>query len=70
MEHRLAGAGNSPALICPVSSSEACATCALKKCVLALNLCFFMSAVTLGHLLKQLLGAVYLKKTKNKKERG
>lgn len=34
MERRLAGAGNSPALICPVLSSEACATRALKKCVL------------------------------------
>lgn len=34
MERRLAGAGNSPALICPVLNSEACATRALKKCVL------------------------------------
>lgn len=34
MERRLARAGQPPALICPVPSSEACAIGALKKCVL------------------------------------
>lgn len=74
MERRLAGAGNSPALICPVPSSEACAACALKKCVLGsgagFESLFLHVSCDLGPLASAASGSSLSKENKKQKREG